>query len=144
MNLNGKVKRIESRVMENGLQFCGCFNNYIDGLICEVYEGAPHQVDYESLPKGFCEKCQKPCDVEMVEDFARKLKMILPAFAVEKVSESAVIEALLPLGAARLLQMPLSDINRHIRSGRLLTDASGKFVDLDSLAELQKLIRSKN
>jgi hypothetical protein len=144
MNLNGKVKRIESRVMENGLQFCGCFNDFVNQMIDGVYNGVPYETDASGLPKGFCEKCQKPCDVEMIENFNRQLEMILPAFAVEEVSESAVIEGVLPLEVARLLQMPLSDINRHIRSGRLSLDASGKFVTQDSLAELQKLIRSKS
>ncbi len=143
MNLSW-LKRIEKRFIENDSQFCGCFDDFVNQMIDGVYNGVPYETDDSGLPKGFCEKCQKPCDVEMLENFTCRMDLILPAFAVEKVSESAVIEALLPLGAARLLQMPLSDVNRHIRSGRLSLDASGRFVTQDSLDALQRLIRSKS
>jgi hypothetical protein len=116
----------------------------------------PNPIDYESLPKDFCQKCRKPVNTEFIENFNRQLEMILPAYSHAPVIVSAsakeavesalsgVLSGVLLVEAARRLGVSLNDVNRYIRSGRLRLDGSGKFVDLDSLDALQRLIQSKS
>ncbi len=154
MNKN-LLKRIQADIGESAGNYCGCFNDYTSAAINEVYNGVPNAIDYESLPKDYCQKCQKRVN-EFIEDFTRRMKLILPAYKNYKIQmpESAketvesvlpgVLPGVLPVEAARRLGVTLNDINRHIRSGRLNLDASGKFVSLDSFNELQGLYRVRN
>jgi hypothetical protein len=160
MNKN-LLKKIKAGIGQTAGNYCGCFNAYVSAAINEVYRNVPNPIDYEALPEGFCEKCRKPVDTEFIDNLNAKLAIILPMYR-KPLSKSAVsIDTLTnaartvqPVGsdsaritrseAAERLQVPLSDIVRHIRSGRLKMDASGKFVDSDSFEELEKLIRSKS
>jgi len=166
MNLKAKVERIEARIMENGLQFCSCFTDFVAQMIRGVYDNVPFSSDDSKLPKGFCEKCRKPVNVEFIENFNRQLEMVLPAYADAPVSESAVSintpaeaartvrnvdEDEIPSGtlsrsqAAVRLQISLGDVERHIKSGRLILDVSKKFITRQSFDELKVLlIRQRN
>jgi hypothetical protein len=144
MNKN-LLKKIQADIGVSAGNYCGCFTEYQMAVIEKVYNGVPNKIDFESLPKDFCGKCRKPVNTEFIDDFNRQLEMILPAYSVEEVvSESAVIEGVLPLEAARQLGITLEDVNRHVKSGRLNLDASGKFVTQDSFDELKTLIRQRN
>jgi hypothetical protein len=133
-------------------RFCGCFDRLIKRTIDLVYSGKPtNEIDFSTLPSDYCRECDLPVDVERIELINQQIKLILPMYADAPVSGSAsakkaeselsgALPGLLLVEAARRLGVSLNDVNRHIRSGRLSLDASGKFVTQDSLNELQKLM----
>lgn len=154
MHIKNRLSKMKKERGKNGLQFCRCFNNYINGAIAEVYRNVPNPIDFESLPESWCKKCQKPVNVEFIENFNRQLALILPSYSLEEVfdekvsdekvsDEKVIIEGLSPAQASARLQIPLSELARHIKSGRLQTSASGE-ISLDSFNELQELYRRQS
>ncbi len=152
------LKKTEKKLGESDSRFCICFDRLAKKAIELVYnEQSTDGIDFSTLPSGYCHQCDLPVDSEKIESINRQIDLILPSYgAIETMPKSASaketvegelpgeLPGLLPVEVSRRLQISLSDVNRHIRSGRLSLDASGKFVTQDSLNELQKLIRGRN
>ena len=146
---DARLTKMKGSTME---RFCGCFDQMISRAIDLVYSGkSTDEIDFSALPSDYCRECDLPVDVEKIQSINSQIDLILPMYApVETMPESAkqAVESessgassgVLPVSAAKLLDVPLSDINRYIRSGRLSLDASGRFVTQDSLDALQRLM----
>jgi hypothetical protein len=150
---DARLTKMKGSTME---RFCVCYDRMVNQAINLVYSGkSTDEIDFSTLPSDYCRECDLPVNVEKIKSTNQQIDLILPMYApVETMPENAEEAAesvlpgemcgVLPVEAARRLGVTLNDINRYLRSGRLLTDASGKFITLDSFAELQRLIRSKN
>ncbi len=136
-------------------RFCGCYDKLVSRAIDLIYAGKPtNEIDFSSLPSGYCHECNLPVNDEKIKSINNQIDLILPSYekceiqmpksasASAKETVEGVLPGVLPVEVARRLDMTLNDVNRHIRSGRLSLDASGKFVSFDSFDELQRLIRS--
>jgi hypothetical protein len=79
MNKN-LLKKIQADIGESAGNYCGCFTEYQMAEIEKVYNGVPNKIDFESLPKDFCGKCQKPVDTQFIDNFYANLAVILPTY----------------------------------------------------------------
>jgi hypothetical protein len=150
---DARLTKMKGSTME---RFCVCYDQMVSRAINLVYSGkSTDGIDFSTLPSDYCRECDLPVNVEKIKSINQQIDLILPMYVpVETMPENAkeaaesalpgVLPGLLPLEVSQRLQITLSDVNRHIRSGRLSLDASGKFIDLDSLNELQRLIQSKS
>jgi hypothetical protein len=161
--LNKRLQVIEGS--ENDGNYCGCFTEYQMAEIEKIYDGVPHKIDFESLPKDFCGKCRKPVNTEFIESFYENLAAILPMYEGYEIQMPVNVGPTFSDGAARMvrkvaevpsgmtlrsevalrLEIKAGDVERYIRSGRLQTDGSKRFVTQESFDELKMLlIRQRN
>ncbi len=144
--LNKRLRVIEGS--GNDGNYCGCFTEYQMAEIEKIYDGVPNKIDFESLPKDFCGKCQKPVDTQFIDNFYANLAVILPTYENYEM-QMPVNVAEVPAGmlsrsdVAARLEIKAGDVERYIRSGRLQTDGSKRFVTQDSFDELKVLIRQR-
>jgi hypothetical protein len=149
--LNSRIKKIEAGFSENNLRFCGCYDAFMNQKIDGIYNETSYETDDSSLPKGFCEKCQKPVNTEFIDSFYANLAVVMPMYENYEIQMSVNVgPASVPAGmlsrsdVAAWLEIKLDDVERYIRSGRLRTDGSKRFVSEDSCNELKTLIRQRN
>jgi hypothetical protein len=136
----------------------------LNRTIENVYAGKPSGDDESKLPKDFCGKCQKPVDIQFIDNFYANLAFILPAYEGYEMQMPVNVGGEVSDGAARFvrkvvedspgmlsrsevaarLEIKPDDVSRHIKSGRLQTDGSKRFVTQDSFNVLQRLIQSKS
>jgi hypothetical protein len=160
------LKKIQGVLGESAGSYCGCFNDYVNRTIENVYAGKPSTAahDEAKLPKGFCNRCRKPVNTALIDNFNANLAMILPAYENYEIQMPVNVGPTFSDGAARFvrkvgeipagmlsrsevalrLEIKAGDVERHIRSGRLQTDSSKRFVTQDSFDELKVLIRQRN
>ncbi len=156
------LKKIQADIGESAGNYCGCFTEYQMAVIEKVYNGVPNKIDFESLPVGFCGRCRKPVNTEFIDNFNRQLEMILPTYENYEMQMPLNVGAEVSDGAARKvaevpagmlsrsevalrLEIKAGDVERYIKSGRLQTDGSKRFVIQDSFDELKMLlIRQRN
>jgi len=156
MNINW-LKKTEKKLGESDSRFCGCFDKMVSRAIDLVYSGKPtNEVDFSTLPSGYCHQCDLPVDGEKIQSINSQIDLILPMYSPV---ESGEIEEM-PVEAARTVQLDGSvpsgmisrsevaarlgikpdDVERHIRSGRLILDVSKKFITQQSFDELKMLL----
>ncbi len=141
--LNKRLQVIEGS--ENDGNYCGCFTEYQMAVIEKVYNGVPNKIEFESLPKDFCGKCQKPVDTQFIDNFYVNLAAILPMYEIQMPVAVEVPAGFISRSdVAARLEIKAGDVERYIRSGRLQTDASKRFISRDSFDELKTLIRQRN
>jgi hypothetical protein len=158
------LKKIQGILGESAGNYCGCFNDFVNQVIDGIYDKKPYDNDESKLPKKFCNKCRKPVNTEFIESFYENLDLILPAYEGYEMQMPVNVGAEVSDGAARMvrkvaevpsgmlsrsevalrLEIKAGDVERHIRSGRLQTDGSKRFVIQNSFDELQTLIRQRN
>jgi hypothetical protein len=155
---DARLTKMKGSTME---RFCGCFDRLLGQAIDLVYSGkSTDGIDFSTLPSGYCHQCDLPVNDEKIQSINQQIKLILPMFADAPVSVSAsakkavnaLVEATeLPSGmlsrseVALRLEISSSDVERHLKSGRLILDASKKFITQESFDELKMLlIRQRN
>jgi hypothetical protein len=132
----------------------------LNRTIENVYAGKPSGDDESKLPKDFCGKCQKPVGIQFIDNFYENLAFILPAYEGYEMQMPVNVGGEVSDGAARFvrkaveapagmilrsevaarLEIKAGDVERHIRSGRLRTDGSKRFVTQESFDELKMLL----
>lgn len=76
MNIN-RLKKIEKKFRENDSNFCGCYAERVSELVDSIYAGnSANKIDFSSLPENWCDKCQKPVNVELIEATNKDISLI--------------------------------------------------------------------
>jgi hypothetical protein len=159
-----KTQKTAKKLGESDSRFCICFDRLVSRAINLVYAGkSTDEIDFSALPKDFCRECDLPVNVEKIQSINQQIDLILPMYEnpeiqmpsnVGQTSDGAAQmvqqDGLVPSGmisraqvAARLEISPY-DVERHLKSGRLVLDVSKKFITQESFDELKVLIRRTN
>jgi hypothetical protein len=143
------LKKIQGILGESAGNYCGCFGDFVNQMVDGIYNETPYETDESKLPVGYCSKCQKKVDDEKIASIHKTLEMLLPMYKNCEI-QMPVNVGEVPAGmlsrseAATRLKIKAGDVERHIKTGRLRTDGSKRFVIQDSFDELQTLIRQRN